>query len=82
MRIMAIRPEALSIGAGASDRNTLNGIVEDASFLGSVVRVRVRIGESVILVDTFNDSALPPAARGQDISINFSREDLIALSAN
>ncbi len=82
MRALAIRPEALRIGVGTSDRNTLNGLVEDASFLGSVVRVRVRVGQSMILVDTFNDSALPPAARGQGISVNFSREDLIALSAN
>jgi putative spermidine/putrescine transport system ATP-binding protein len=81
-RALALRPEALRIGVGTPERNTLHGIVEDASFLGSVVRVRVRIGESIILIDTFNDSSAPPAARGEPISVNFSREDLIALAAS
>ena len=41
---MALRPEALRIGAGGDDRNTLAGVIEDVAFLGAVVRVRVRLG--------------------------------------
>jgi putative spermidine/putrescine transport system ATP-binding protein len=78
-RAVALRPEALRLGPGLDGRNTLEGIIEDVMFLGSVVRVRMRLKKSAILIDTFNDSGAPPPARGQSAKVNFSRDDLIIL---
>ena len=79
-RAVALRPEALRIGPGGDGRNTLDGVIEDVVFLGSVVRVRMRLRQSAILIDTFNDSAAPPPARGRSVKVNFAREDLIVLA--
>jgi putative spermidine/putrescine transport system ATP-binding protein len=78
-RAIALRPEALRLGPGLDGRNTLEGIIEDVMFLGSVVRVRMRLKNSAILIDTFNDSGAPPPTRGQSAKVNFSRDDLIIL---
>ncbi len=79
---MALRPEALRLGAGDDDRNTLAGVIEDVSFLGAVVRVRVRLARAAIIVDTFNSGANDLPARGASIAINFGRDDLIPLHAH
>ena len=61
---MALRPEALRIGEGGDDRNTLAGVIEDVAFLGAVVRVRVRLAEAAVIIDTFNTGAADLPARG------------------
>jgi putative spermidine/putrescine transport system ATP-binding protein len=76
---MALRPEALRLGAGDDGRNTLAGVIEDVAFLGAVVRVRVRLERSAIVVDTFNSGADDLPARGAPIAVNFGRDDLIPL---
>jgi len=79
-RAVALRPEAVRIGPGGEGRNTLEGVIEDVVFLGSVVRVRMRLKQNALLIDTFNDSAAPPPSRGQSAQVNFSRNDLIVLA--
>ena len=79
-RAVALRPEALRIGPGGEGRNTLDGLIEEVMFLGSVVRVRMRLKQSAMLIDTFNDAASPPPARGASAKVNFAREDLIVLA--
>ena len=54
---MALRPEALRIGAGGDGRNTLAGVVEDVASLGAVARMRVRLAQAAVIVDTFNSGA-------------------------
>ena len=49
------------------------------SFLGSVVRTRVRLRESVISLDTFNDPGAPPPGLGASVLVSFEREDLLML---
>jgi putative spermidine/putrescine transport system ATP-binding protein len=79
-RAIALRPEALRFGPGLNGRNTLDGVVEDVMFLGSVVRVRLRLERSAILIDTFNDTTVRPLTRGESAKVNFAREDLVILS--
>jgi len=64
-------PEALRIGQGGDDRNTLAGVIEDVAFLGAVVRVRVRLAEAAVIIDTFNTGASDLPARGAPITVNF-----------
>jgi len=79
---MALRPEALRLGEGGDDRNTLAGVVEDVAFLGAVVRVRVRLERAAIIVDTFNSGANDLPTRGASVAVNFGRDDLIPLHAH
>jgi putative spermidine/putrescine transport system ATP-binding protein len=79
MRAVALRPEAATLNGAAGERNRLEGTIEEVSFLGSVVRVRVRIGESAISLDTFNNPNAPLPARGEPVTVSFAREDLLVL---
>jgi len=76
---MALRPESLQVTKETGGANVLNGVVEDAAFHGAVVRVKLRLKETLLLVDVFNtgDGAAPQ--RGQPLSVTFRPEDLIAL---
>ncbi len=76
---VALRPEALKVGEPGPDRNRLAGTVEDVHFLGAVVRVRVRLGESAVSLDMFNNPGSPPPERGQPVTLGFGREDILVL---
>jgi putative spermidine/putrescine transport system ATP-binding protein len=41
--------------------------------------VRVGVGESVVSLDTFNNSTTPPPAVGDKTEISFSSNDLLVL---
>ncbi len=80
-RAMALRPEALRLGAGGEDRNTLAGVIEDVAVLGAVVRVRVRLAQAAVIVDTFNSGADDLPVQGAPVAVNFGRDDLIVLGS-
>jgi putative spermidine/putrescine transport system ATP-binding protein len=80
---VALRPESLLIGpAHSSDRNQMVGTAEEISFLGAVVRVRVRFGDHAVSIDTFNDPNTPPPLRGTHVAVTFRREDLLVLESS
>ncbi len=81
VRAMALRPEALRLGAGGGDRNTLEGVIEDVAFLGAVVRVRVRLAQVAVIVDTFNRGGADLPVPGERVAVNFGRDDLIVLES-
>jgi putative spermidine/putrescine transport system ATP-binding protein len=49
------------------------------NFLGAVVRVRVRFGESAVDIDTFNSPNTPPPRRGDAVNVSFAPEDVLLL---
>lgn len=58
-RIMvAIRPERLSFAHEGRKANILTGTIKNITFLGSIVRIQVKLGESVFYMDTFNNPYL------------------------
>jgi putative spermidine/putrescine transport system ATP-binding protein len=73
---VAIRPEALALTNGPAEgsANQLQGMVEDSYFLGSVVRLRVRVGRQWVNADIFNDRHLELPARGQSVTLSFRPE--------
>jgi putative spermidine/putrescine transport system ATP-binding protein len=79
VRSIALRPEAVSMQADASAQNRLQGTIEDVTFLGAVVRIRLRLRESAIHFDTFNKPNQPPPERGQKVTVGFGREDILVL---
>jgi putative spermidine/putrescine transport system ATP-binding protein len=75
---VALRPEAVELGeTGGSNR--LRGTVEDVSFLGSIVRTRVKIGDETLSFDQFNDPSMTPSAIGETITVSFSPEASLVL---
>ena len=68
---------------GAGDhRNAMQGTIEEVSFLGAVVRVRVRFRDNAISLDTFNNPGAPPPERGSPVTVSFQPEDLLVLEGD
>lgn len=77
---LALRPEAASLGATMGKSAQLTGIVQDVNFLGSVIRVRVKIGESVLSLDAFNQPSVAPPKAGDTVIVSFAPEELLLLA--
>ncbi len=71
---IALRPESISLGSANGHANTLSATVEDVYFMGSVVRVRTRVGEQHLNVDTFNSAGMIPPRPGEQVTLTFSRD--------
>lgn len=67
---LAIRPEELNPGRRA-DENNLSGKVQDITYLGSIVRVRLDIEGHQVSVDLFNERRLKIPAAGDLFEISF-----------
>ena len=75
---LALRPEGIELGEGEPGENRLHGTVEDINFLGSIVRLRVKVGDgedgatpTVIALDAFNEPhlRLPDVDKAVTISL-------------
>ncbi len=85
---LALRPERLFLTqANGSDdtngalsrENQLTGVLESVTFLGSIVRMQVRVGDSIVLLDEFNNPHLRLPKQGDDVTIAFGREACLVL---
>ncbi len=81
---VAVRPELMTLveegGNGSdADANQLVGKLESIAFLGSIVRMQIRVGDSMILLDEFNNPHLSLPAQGSPITIGFAREACLVL---
>jgi putative spermidine/putrescine transport system ATP-binding protein len=79
---LALRPESvrMSVNGGADpNTNQLPGHIEEVSFLGSVVRIRVRLNEQSINLDTFNTPELAAPKIGEAVKVGFVPEAVVVL---
>jgi hypothetical protein len=67
-----MRPEAVSLANGATRDIVLDGKVAEVSFLGSVIRLKVDLGDNAVNLDTFNDQRTPPPAPGAPVRIGIA----------
>ncbi len=74
---LALRPETLALGPRPGNDATIRGTVEEVSFLGSVVRARVALGQQIVALDTFNTSAFRPPALGDTVDLSFATADAL-----
>ncbi len=83
---LAVRPEGIDLGAGPEGNNRLRGTIDDINFLGSIVRLRVSLGDAVdgsatsIALDTFNEPHLTLPAVGEDVTVSFPPEACFVLA--
>ncbi|MBK8986085.1 MAG: ABC transporter ATP-binding protein [Chloroflexi bacterium] len=76
---LALRPEMLSLNGHAPTENQLTGQVENISFLGSIVRIQVRLQENALFLDEFNNPHLALPNIGDTVVVGFQREACLVL---
>lgn len=77
---LALRPEQLRLSGSDNGENTLPGRVESISFLGSIVRISITVGETTLLLDEFNHPHLTLPEIGAPVTLYFPREACLVLS--
>lgn len=85
---LALRPEGIGLGEGDPGENRLRGTIDDISFLGSIVRLRLSVegdpgsAPSEVSLDTFNEPhlALPPI--GGLVTVSFPSEACFVIAGS
>lgn len=68
---LAIRPEEIRLGL-AEGANVLQGVVETVIFLGAIIRLRVNLGDGILIsVDQFNERSFVPPRIGEKVTLHF-----------
>jgi putative spermidine/putrescine transport system ATP-binding protein len=71
---LSLRPEMIAMRNGSNESNHLTGTLSHVIFLGSIVRLALRIGENEIFLDIFNNPHLVLPAVGEAVTVRFSRD--------
>jgi putative spermidine/putrescine transport system ATP-binding protein len=78
---MSIRPERFSFTSEIKKDNVLDCIIENITFLGSVVRIQVTIGKTRFNMDTFNNPFLELPKIGDKSQVTCSKEAVLVLDS-
>jgi len=76
---LTLRPEVMTLGPRPDADIVLNGTVADVTFLGSVIRLSVSLGQNTLRLDTFNGQRTAPPARGDAVTVSLANKDLLIL---
>ncbi|MEO8357704.1 MAG: ABC transporter ATP-binding protein [Chloroflexota bacterium] len=76
---ISIRPERFSFAAEPMKDNVVDCIIENITFLGSVVRIQISIGNTKFNMDTFNNPFLDLPAIGAMEKVMCSKEAVLVL---
>jgi putative spermidine/putrescine transport system ATP-binding protein len=77
---IAIRPERFSFSSEQKKANLLDAVIENITFLGSIVRIQVVVGSTKFYMDTFNNPFLELPKIGDKTQITCSREAVLVLN--
>jgi len=78
---LAARPEMVSLGPAPGRETELTGRIVEVDFLGSVVRLRAQIGQTVLAFDTFNSVTTIPPKVGDEVTLSLAASDLLLIGA-
>ncbi|MCX6060217.1 MAG: ABC transporter ATP-binding protein [Chloroflexi bacterium] len=76
---IAIRPERFGFASEQKKANVVDSTIENITFLGSVVRIQVKIGNTKFNMDTFNNPFLELPKIGAMEQVTCSREAVLVL---
>lgn len=76
---VAIRPERFNFVSQEKKANIVDCRIENITFLGSIVRIQVMIGNSRFYIDTFNNPFLELPKIGDKDQVTCSREAVLVL---
>jgi putative spermidine/putrescine transport system ATP-binding protein len=85
---LALRPEGIVLGDGGPNANRLRGTIDDISFLGSIVRLRMSVPDGSsgaakeVSLDTFNDPNLALPGVGDTVTVSFQPEACFVLAGS
>jgi putative spermidine/putrescine transport system ATP-binding protein len=71
---VSLRPESISLATASTEGNRLSATVNGIVFLGSIVRMNIRIGGQEVFLDTFNNPHLALPAVGSEVTVSFAPE--------
>jgi putative spermidine/putrescine transport system ATP-binding protein len=78
-----LRPESIAVDGAPDDddvrANHLTGLVENVAFLGSIVRIELRLGQNRIVFDGFNDPRRSLPRLGDRLTVSFQPEACLVL---
>jgi putative spermidine/putrescine transport system ATP-binding protein len=77
---IAIRPERLSFASEGLKANVLDATIDNITFLGSIVRIQVKVGNFVLSMDTFNNPFLALPNVGDKTQVTCSTEAVLVLN--
>ena len=78
---IAIRPERISFASEGKKANVVEAQIDNITFLGSVVRVHILIGNSKFTMDTFNYPSLELPRIGDRREVTCSKEAVLILGS-
>ena len=78
---MSIRPERFSFASEEKKDNVLDCTIENITFLGSIVRIQVLIGNTKFYMDTFNNPFLELLKVGEKAQVTCSRQAVLVLDS-
>lgn len=78
---ISIRPERFSFAADTLKDNVVDCTIENITFLGSVVRIQISIGNTKFNMDTFNNPFLDLPAIGAKERVMCSKEAVLVLGS-
>ena len=78
---MSIRPERFSFATEEKKDNVLDCTIENITFLGSIVRIQVLIGNTKFYMDTFNNPFLELLKVGEKAQVTCSRQAVLVLDS-
>ncbi|MDQ2067532.1 ABC transporter ATP-binding protein [Xinfangfangia sp. CPCC 101601] len=76
---LALRPEALHLGQAPAPAMQLQATVREVHFMGSIIRVKAEVADTMVSLDTFNRPDTPPPQVGAAIQVHLNPGDFIAL---
>lgn len=76
---VAIRPERFNFVSQEKKANIVDCRIENITFLGSIVRIQIMIGDSKFYMDTFNNPFLELPKIGDKDQVTCSREAVLVL---
>jgi putative spermidine/putrescine transport system ATP-binding protein len=79
---IAIRPERFSFASEVKKANVVDCQIENITFLGSVVRIHILIGNTKFTMDNFNYPSLELPKIGDRNQVTCSREAVLILDAS
>ena len=78
--MVSIRPERLSFVTDERKANVLICTVENITFLGSIVRILLKLEDQTFYMDTFNNPYLELKKIGDQVEVTFSTEAVLVLN--
>jgi putative spermidine/putrescine transport system ATP-binding protein len=76
---LAARPETIRLGIDPARAIRLKGTIAEVHFLGSVIRLRARVGDRLLTFDTFNAPDSPPPEIGAEVDLSLAERDLLVV---